>query len=128
MKLLIDSQLLVWSAGSPSRISARGRVLMDNRENALLFSAASIWELAIKAARHPNTFRVDPRRLRRNLLNNGWKELPITSKHGVAMQGLPAIHNDPFDRILVAQATVEDMFLLTADTVLATYGTPVIGV
>lgn len=128
MKLLIDSQLLVWSAGSPARISAKGRALMDNEKNTLVFSAASIWELAIKAARHPDTFKVDPRRLRRNLLNNRWEELPITSEHGVATQGLPSIHNDPFDRILVAQAVVEDMLLLTADSVLATYGSPVVGV
>ena len=128
MRLLIDSQLLVWSAGSPARISGKGRALMNSAENTLVFSAASIWELAIKAARHPNTFKVDPRRLRRNLLNHGWKELPITSEHGVATQGLPSIHNDPFDRILVAQALVEDMLLLTADTILATYGEPVVGV
>lgn len=128
MKLLIDSQLLVWSAGSFSRIPPKARALMDIKGNALVFSAASIWELTIKATRHPDTFKVDPRRLRRNLLNNGWNELFITSEHGVATRGLPLIHKDPFDRILVAQAIVEDMALLTADVVLATYGSPVIGV
>jgi len=128
MRLLIDSQLLVWSAGSFSRLSPRARTLMEIEENTLLFSAASIWELTIKATRHPDTFRVDPRLLRRNLLNNGWEELPITSEHGVATRDLPQIHKDPFDRILVAQAIVEGAALLTADSVLATYGSPVISV
>ena len=100
---------------------------MEIEENTLLFSAASIWELTIKATRHPDTFRVDPRLLRRNLLNNGWEELPITSEHGVATKDLPQI-KDPFDRILVAQAIVEGLALLTADSVLASYGAPVISV
>jgi PIN domain nuclease of toxin-antitoxin system len=128
MRLLIDSQLLVWSAGSFARLSPKARGFMEIPGNTLIFSAASIWELTIKASRHPDTFKVDPRRLRRNLLNNGWEELVITSEHGVATKELPPIHKDPFDRILVAQATVEDLFLLTADTVLASYGAPVIGV
>lgn len=101
---------------------------MGDQDNVLFFSAASLWEISIKAARHPDTFKVDPRRMRRNLLNNGWLELPVTSEHGVATFDLPQIHKDPFDRILVAQAMVEGFALLTADAVLATYGSPVVEV
>ncbi len=128
MRLLIDSQLMVWSAGSLSKLSPRARTLMEIEDNTLVFSAASIWELTIKATRHPDTFRVDPRLLRRNLLNNGWEELAITSEHGVATKNLAQLHKDPFDRILVAQAIVEGLALLTADSVLASYGAPVISV
>ena len=128
MKLLVDSHLLIWAASAFDRLSPRARALLGDQDNVLFFSAASLWELSIKAARHPDTFKVDPRRMRRNLLNNGWKELPVTSEHAVATFDLPQIHKDPFDRILVAQAIVEGFALLTADAVLATYGSPVIDV
>lgn len=128
MKLLIDTHLLIWAASAVDRLSPRARGLMEDEDNALIFSAASLWEISIKAARHPDTFKVDPHRTRRNLLNSGWSELPVTSEHGVATFSLPSIHKDPFDRILVAQAIVEGITLLTADEVLATYGSPVIKV
>ena len=128
MKLLVDSHLLIWAASAFDRLSPKARAILGDQDNVLFFSAASLWELSIKAARHPDTFKVDPRRMRRNLLNNGWLELPVTSEHGVATFDLPQTHKDPFDRILVAQAMVEGFALLTADAVLAAYGSPVIEV
>jgi PIN domain nuclease of toxin-antitoxin system len=90
-----------------------------------MFSPASLWEVASKRGLGRDDFQVDPRLLRRGLLDNGYVELPITSEHAVAVDGLPPIHKDPFDRILVAQATVEGVALLTADPMVAQYPGPV---
>ena len=89
--------------------------------NALLFSAASIWELAIKSRLGRGDFRVEPRLLRRGLLENGYSELPVAGELAVAIDGLPPIHSDPFDRILVAQAIVEGITLVTANQTVAKY-------
>ena len=125
MKLLLDTHLLLWAAGEPAHLSGRARALLKDPANQLIFSAASLWEIAIKCRLGRDDFHVDPRLLRRGLLDNGYGELPITSEHAVAIDGLPALHKDPFDRILVAQATVEGMTLLTADPVVAQYRGPV---
>jgi len=93
--------------------------------NTLLFSAASLWEIAIKRSLGRADFQVDARVLRRGLFDNGYEELPITSEHAVFIDSLPDLHKDPFDRILVAQATVEGITLLTADAVLAQYPGPI---
>jgi len=125
MKLLLDTHLLLWAAGQPDRLSATARSLIDNPENELLFSAASVWEVAIKRGLGRNDFQVDPRLLRRGLLDNGYGELPIVRDHVVAIESLPPIHKDPFDRILVAQATVEGITLLTTDSLVAQYPGPI---
>lgn len=125
MKLLLDTQLLLWAAGQPGRLSATARSLIDNPENELWFSAASLWEVAIKRGLGRQDFQVDSRLLRRGLLDNGYTELPIASDHAVAIESLPPIHKDPFDRILVAQATVEGITLLTTDSVVAQYPGPI---
>jgi PIN domain nuclease of toxin-antitoxin system len=125
MKLLLDTHLLLWAAGQPESLSDAARSLMADPDNALLFSAASLWEVAIKHGLGRPDFRVDPRLLRRGLIDNGYGELAITSEHAVAIDSLPAIHKDPFDRILVAQATIEGIVLLTADPVVACYPGPV---
>jgi PIN domain nuclease of toxin-antitoxin system len=125
MKLLLDTHLLLWAAGQPDRLSATARKLIDNLENELLFSAASLWEVAIKRRLGRSDFQVDLRLLRRGLLDNGYGELPIVSDHVVATESLPSIHKDPFDRVLVAQATVEGITLLTADSLVAQYPGPI---
>ncbi|MBZ0094596.1 MAG: type II toxin-antitoxin system VapC family toxin [Sulfuricella sp.] len=107
MKLLLDTHLLLWAAGSPDQLSAAARPLLEDPLNELLFSAASLWEIAIKRGLGRSDFQVDARVLRRGLLDNGYQELAITSEHAVSIDSLPLIHKDPFDRILVAQATVE---------------------
>ena len=124
MKVLLDTQILLWAAGQPERLSAAGRKLLSNPENELVFSAASLWEIAIKKSLGRDDFRVDPRMLRRGLLDNGYLELPITSQHAVSIDGLPPHHKDPFDRLLMAQAKVEGMTLVTSDVELARYGEP----
>ncbi len=125
MKLLLDTHLLLWAAGEPQRLSKRARTLIDNPDNELLFSAASLWEVAIKRGLGREDFKVDARLLRRGLLDNGYRELPIMSDHVVATESLPLIHKDPFDRILVAQATVEGITLLTIDSLVLQYPGPI---
>ncbi len=121
MKLLLDTHLLLWAAGQPDQLSPQALALIDNPAHELVFSAASLWEVAIKRGLGREDFRVDPRLLRRGLLDNGYLELPITSEHTVAVDGLPPLHKDPFDRILVAQSLVEGMLLVTADPIVAQY-------
>jgi PIN domain nuclease of toxin-antitoxin system len=125
VKLLLDTQILLWAAGQPARLSAATRKLLNDPRNELLFSAASLWEIAIKNTLGREDFRVEPRLLRRGLLDNGYTELPITGEHAVRIDGLPPLHKDPFDRLLLAQALCEGITLLTADKLLARYRGPV---
>jgi len=125
MKLLLDTQILLWAAGQPERLSRAARKLLQDPENELLFSAASLWEVAIKRGLGREDFRVEPRLLRRGLLDNGYTELPISSQHAVSIDTLPPIHKDPFDRLLLAQALTEGVTLLTSDAQLAEYSGPV---
>src|SRR5579863_5512581 len=125
MKLLLDTHLLLWAAGHPERLSAAARALLDDPHSELLFSSASLWEISIKRGLGRDDFRVDPRLLRRGLLDNGYGELPITSEHAVSTDHLPELHKDPFDRILIAQANVEGITLLTDDRRVAAYPGPV---
>jgi len=125
MKLLLDTHVLLWAAGEPERLPAAARELIEDPQADLLFSPASLWEVAIKRSLDREDFRVDPRLLRRGLLDNGYAELPITSEHAVALVGLPPIHKDPFDRMLVAQATIAGIELLTVDEVVARYPGPI---
>ncbi len=125
MKLLLDTQILLWAAGQPERLSAAARRQLTNPKSELLFSAASLWEITIKRSLGRDDFRVDPRVLRRALLDHGYTELPITSEHAVSIDSLPDLHKDPFDRILLAQALTEGITLITADAQLARYRGPV---
>ena len=121
MKLLLDTHLLLWAADNIERVPTGARTLMADLGNELLFSVASIWEIAIKRGLNRPDFLVDARMLRRGLLDNGYRELPILSEHVVAIDNLPSIHKDPFDRLLIAQAMVEGITLLTDDTTIAQY-------
>ena len=125
MKLLLDTQLLLWAAGQPERLSDAARRLLNSPRNELLFSAASLWEIAIKKTLGREDFQVEPRLLRRGLLDNGYAELPVTSQHAVNIDSLPPLHKNPFDRLLLAQALSEGITLLTGDAQLARYPGPV---
>lgn len=125
MKLLLDTHLLLWAAGQSGRLSPEARKFIGDPGNELLFSAASLWEVVIKRGLGRDDLKVDARVLRRRLLDNGYSELPIVSDHVVAIDSLPAIPKDPFDRILVAQATVESITLLTSDSLVARYPGPI---
>ena len=125
MKLLVDTHLLLWAADQPNRLSPAARAVLGNPAHELLFSAASLWEVALKPGLGRTDFRTDARVLRRGLLDNGYRELPIVGEHAVTIDNLPPIHKDPFDRILVAQSITEGITLLTADPVVARYPGPV---
>jgi PIN domain nuclease of toxin-antitoxin system len=125
LKLLLDTHLLLWAAGPCERLSEVARAMIESPDNELFFSAASLWEIAIKRGLGRDDFQVDTRLLRRALLDNGYHELPITSAHAVAIDVLPSLHKDPFDRLLLAQAMVEGITLLSADAVVAQYPGPV---
>lgn len=121
MKYLLDTQILLWAADDSRWLSAKARKLLNNNDNELIFSAASVWEISIKNNLGRADFAVDPERFRRALIENLYLELPITSQHAAATALLPQLHRDPFDRLLIAQAMTEGIALLTADAEVARY-------
>lgn len=121
MNFLLDTHILLWAAGRPEKLSRKTRALLSDPGNSLLFSAASLWEIVIKQTIGRNDFQVDPRLLRRGLLDNDYSELAITSTHALAVEALPPLHRDPFDRMLLAQSYVEGLVLLTADVAVLRY-------
>ena len=125
MRFLFDTHLLLWAAGMPDRLPDAARGMLEDGSNDVLFSAASIWEVAIKRGLGRADFGVDPRLLRQGLLDAGYGELVISGSHVVAVDTLPPIHKDPFDRLLVAQAMVEGIVLVTADPTVGRYRGPI---
>jgi PIN domain nuclease of toxin-antitoxin system len=122
VRLLLDTHLLLWSVGRSKRLPKRVRAVLLDAANEVFYSAASIWEVAIKSALRRKDFRVDPAVLVRTLVQSGFSELPVSAVHAASVARLPAIHRDPFDRLLVAQSAAEPMTLLTNDAMLARYG------
>lgn len=104
MRLLLDTHLLLWAAYTPERLSPAARAMIEDLGNDLAFSPASVWEVVIKRALGRPDFRVDPRLLRRGLVENGYAELALTSDHALAVDLLPPLHNDRFDRMLLSLA------------------------
>jgi PIN domain nuclease of toxin-antitoxin system len=128
VKLLLDTHILLWVAGSPEKLSESTRTLLTSPDNSLFFSAASIWEIVIKLGLGRKDFKADPYRLRKMLVLNGYAEVPVTSEHALKVDSLPPLHKDPFDRLLLAQARAEGMTLLTVDAVVAQYQDSVMNV
>ena len=125
MRILLDTHVLLWAAGAPTRLTQDTLDLIEAPTTELIFSAASLWEIAIKNQLKRKDFNVDLHILRRSLLENNYTEMPITGAHTLALSLLPPIHKDPFDRILVAQARAEGLTLLTADEIVGRYPGPV---
>lgn len=125
MHLLLDTHVLLWAAGEPEHLSGEANELLSVPEHVLWFSAASIWEVAIKSGLGRADFQADAHLLRRGLVENGYRELAITAQHAAAVAHLPALHKDPFDRILLVQAEIEGCLLLTVDDMLQQYPGPV---
>ena len=119
MKLLVDTHLLLWAAAD--MLPHDAVPYFTNDENELLFSSASIWEIIIKKGLNRSDFQIDPNAFYRGLLDNGYIELGITSHHALLVAGLPSVHKDPFDRILIAQAKSEGAILLTSDKTVSYY-------
>ncbi|HUD12139.1 MAG TPA: type II toxin-antitoxin system VapC family toxin [Terracidiphilus sp.] len=125
MRFLLDTHLLIWVAISDPRLRPTVRAVLNDKANRFFFSVSSIWEIAIKSALKRRDFLYNPREIRRQFIENGYEELPILGHHVVAVDSLAPIHKDPFDRILIAQAMVEGITLLTADPVIAKYPGPI---
>jgi PIN domain nuclease of toxin-antitoxin system len=125
MNLLLDTHVLLWAVGEPTKLPRAARRLIEDMDNELFFSPASLWEVSIKSQIGRDDFRVDARILRRSLLDNNYREIQISSEHAVATLDLPPIHKDPFDRLLIAQARCEGVMLLTADPQVAQYPGPI---
>jgi PIN domain nuclease of toxin-antitoxin system len=126
MKILLDTQMLLWTTAWPELLPKKARQLIADSKNEKYFSPASLWEVVIKSGQNRPDFQVDARVLRRQLLDNGCLELPITGVHTISISDLPPIHKDPFDRLLIAQAKSEGINLLTADATLAEYEAPIV--
>jgi PIN domain nuclease of toxin-antitoxin system len=126
MKLLLDTHVLLWAAAGSEQLSSKAKALIEDPENQLYFSAASLWEISIKNKLGRADFKVDLAVLRRNLLDNGFEEIAIYSAHSIGVDALPNIHKDPFDRMLIAQTAVEGITLMTADSAVAEYPVAVI--
>ena len=128
MKLLLDTHLLIWSAQNHAKLGPKARRLIGDASNALSFSVVSLWEIVIKRGLERADFQIDPVRLHRGLLENGYAQLSITAGHVLAVAGLVPRHKDPFDRLLLAQAAAEGLTLVTTDKAVAAYGGSVIKV
>ena len=120
-RFLVDTQLLLWNVYGSRKLPARVARLFRDGRHQFYYSAASLWEIAIKAARGREDFVADTAAIRDALEANGFHELPVAAQHAVALAALPGIHADPFDRMLIAQAIVEPMALITSDARLSAY-------
>lgn len=128
MKYLLDTHLLIWALEDAPNLTSRMKKLINNPANELFFSAASVWEVAIKQSLRRDGFEFDAHMMRRTLLENGYVEIAVTGAHATGVAGLPKLHTDPFDRILIAQAAKEELSLLTHDAKVGLYsdGYPVV--
>jgi PIN domain nuclease of toxin-antitoxin system len=122
MRLLVDTHLVLWAAAKSGRLPKEARRLLEDPTHEVLYSAASLWEIAIKAALRRSDFRVDLAVLCPALAAMDFMELPVSGAHAEMLTKLPPIHKDPFDRMLVAQSLAENLLLLTNDASLAAYG------
>jgi PIN domain nuclease of toxin-antitoxin system len=125
MRFLLDTQLAIWIPASSPRLSKSLLRILASRQDEFLFSVVSLWEIAIKRSTGKLDVRLDPRGIRRQMVNAGYQELSINGDHAVHVDTLPPIHKDPFDRLLIAQAMVEGITLLTADETIARYPGPI---
>ena len=121
MRLLLDTHLLLWALAEPDKLGSKARSVIEDPENEVLFSAASIWEVAIKAGLGRPDFAVRPEAIARAAIEAGFAELPVRAEVAARVADLPPHHRDPFDRLLVSQAQAETMALLSADTNIRRY-------
>ena len=128
MRLLIDTHLLLWAADEADRLPTRASALMGDPANTLMFSSVNILEIVVKRNLNRSDFMVDPSQFRNDLLANGYEEIPVTSQHTLELIGLPPVHRDPFDRLLIAQAIAENASLVTSDGLIARYPGPILKV
>lgn len=121
MRVLLDTHVLLWVLSEPSRLDAETRDTLESGADEVLFSAAAIWEIAIKSRLGRADFAFVPAEIARAARDSGFAELPIGSKAAAHVAKLPLLHRDPFDRLLIAQAITEPAIFYTADPKLPAY-------
>jgi PIN domain nuclease of toxin-antitoxin system len=121
MRVLLDTHILLWALLAPQRLDADWRKILESPEHTIYFSAVNIWEIAIKRALDRPDIDVEPDAVRREALQTGFQELPISGIHAATVRHLPDHHRDPFDRLLIAQAKTEPLLLMTDDAQIARY-------
>jgi PIN domain nuclease of toxin-antitoxin system len=120
VRLLLDTNVLLWWLSDDRKLAKEAREIIANPNNDVLVSAASVWEIAIKAAL--GRIEIEPDDLEDEIVRNGFRPLPIAFRHAATVGRLPAVHRDPFDRMLVAQASVEELRVVSHDRVFERYG------
>lgn len=121
MVLLLDTHILLWALDEPERLPEDLVAQIESPETSVLFSAASIWEIAIKTALGKLDFRYPPEQIAQAAVETGFVELAVSAAHGAKVANLPLHHRDPFDRLLIAQALLMPAQLVTADVALVPY-------
>ena len=121
MRLLLDTHLLLWAVAMSDHLPSQAQALIEDARNQVYCSAASLWEIAIKAGLRRQDFQVNLPALRAALPEMAIKELPVTGSHTEKLLELPPVHKDPFDRMLIAQSMAEPLVLLTNDAILTRY-------
>ncbi len=121
MRVLLDTHILLWSVAQSDLLPRAVANTLADSSNTVYFSVINLWELVIKAALQRPDFRVDSVRTRQEALGFGFRELQVTAEHAFAVAFLPALHRDPFDRMLIAQARTEGLQLLTMDSQVQQY-------
>ena len=121
MRVLTDTQVLLWALLQPERLDAASRDVLESSEHQVFFSAVNIWEIAIKRALGRRDFTAEPGPIRCAALDTGFSELAISGVHAAVVRQLPDHHRDPFDRLLIAQAKSEPLLLMTNDPLIARY-------
>lgn len=128
MRLLLDTHILLWATHQPERLSVAAQHVLEDPESTLYFSVISLWEVGVKRTLNRPDFRFDPRDLRESLLDHGYLELVVSAEHALAIEALPPLHRDPFDRFLLCQARVEGLTLVTNDKLVTQYAVPTLRV
>lgn len=131
MKILIDTHIAIWAVLNDIKLSEKAKEILLDNKNEIFYSTASVWEITIKHMLHPDKIRMNGSLLGKGCEDNGYEVLPILNKHVSALETLKRQenapkHNDPFDRIMVAQAKAEGMMFLTHDSLIPYYMKPFI--
>jgi len=121
MRVLLDTHILLWALAEPRRLDRETRATIESSDTEVLFSPASIWEIAIKSGLGRSDFAFDAEEIAQAALDTGFTEISVRAKAAALVARLPLLHRDPFDRVLVAQAIVEPAILYTADQQLVPY-------
>lgn len=121
MRLLLDTHIILWALTADPRLTAPTQDLLLDPHNDVFFSAATLWEIAIKHSLRRESMPISAEQAMRLFVEAGYEELSITAAHAAKVETLPPLHNNPFDRLLVAQALTEPMRLVTHDRLIASY-------